>query len=581
MKPKLSFQLIVVPLVMLLAPPSTAIAQGTAFTYQGHLNDGANPAGGTYDLRFTIYDSAGAGNVVAGPVTNSALAISNGLFTVTLDFGPSAFTGADRWLEIAARTNGLGGFATLSPRQKVTATPYAIAAAEVTSANVARLDVSNTTVPATGHPIITSGFITGAVVDNGGSGYTTAPNVVVNDATGSGAIITATVSNGKVASLTVNNAGVNYSPGATLTIGAPPSNAYQIFGSTNFFSGVNRVTNANNVFAGDGSALSGLWRLNGNADTVAGAHFVGTTDNQPIEVKVNNIRALRLEPTTNNASRSNMVNVVAGSPVNFVASGVYAATIAGGGSAGYDGFSTRPNSIASDFGTVGGGSFNRIHTNSFASTIAGGFQNQIIKAFEATIGGGEANRIDGQTASFVEVGSTIGGGTGNTIGVTNFGAFGIIAEGGHVISGGNANRIRTNLVYGTIAGGSANQIHSSSATISGGDNNIIQAGASYSVIAGGQQNTNSGSFGVIPGGHQNVAGGDYSLAGGRRAKANHDGTFVWADSQNSDFASTASNQFLIRASGGVGIGTTDPGDTLRVQGPAALGDLWISPTTGG
>ena len=67
--------------VMLLAWSgglSHALAQGTTFTYQGRLNDGANPAGGIYDLRFTIYDLAGAGSVVAGPVTNSPVVVSNG-----------------------------------------------------------------------------------------------------------------------------------------------------------------------------------------------------------------------------------------------------------------------------------------------------------------------------------------------------------------------------------------------------------------------------------------------------------------------------------------------------------------------
>jgi hypothetical protein len=56
------------------------------------------------------------------------------------------------------------------------------------------------------------------------------------------------------------------------------------------------------------------------------------------------------------------------------------------------------------------------------------------------------------------------------------------------------------------------------------------------------------------------------LAAGRRAKANHDGAFVWADNTDADFASTAANQFLIRAAGGVGIGTTAPGQMLTVAG---------------
>ena len=109
---------------------STAHAQGTAFTYQGRLNDGVNPASGIYDLRFTIYDSSGGPGVVAGPLTNSPVAVTNGLFTVALDFGPSVFAGADRWLDIAVRTNGGGAFSPLAPRQPITPTPHAIYASK-------------------------------------------------------------------------------------------------------------------------------------------------------------------------------------------------------------------------------------------------------------------------------------------------------------------------------------------------------------------------------------------------------------------------------------------------------------------
>ena len=68
---------------------STACAQGTAFTYQGRLNSGANPAGGIYDLRFTVYDAASNGSVW-GVLTNTATPVTNGLFTVMLDFGSGA-----------------------------------------------------------------------------------------------------------------------------------------------------------------------------------------------------------------------------------------------------------------------------------------------------------------------------------------------------------------------------------------------------------------------------------------------------------------------------------------------------------
>src|SRR5215470_521141 len=110
---------------------STSFGQGSAFTYQGKLNDSGGAANGNYDLQFALFDAATNGNAVAGPVTNSPTVVSNGLFTVILDFGSSPFTGADLWLEIAARATN-GAFTVLSPRQKITATPYSVTARNVT-----------------------------------------------------------------------------------------------------------------------------------------------------------------------------------------------------------------------------------------------------------------------------------------------------------------------------------------------------------------------------------------------------------------------------------------------------------------
>src|ERR1041385_3712724 len=89
----------------LLAAVQCALAQGTAFTYQGRLNDGSGIANGAYDLRFTLYDALSAGSVVAGPLTNSATGVTNGLFLVTLDFGANVLTGPSQWLQIEVRTN--------------------------------------------------------------------------------------------------------------------------------------------------------------------------------------------------------------------------------------------------------------------------------------------------------------------------------------------------------------------------------------------------------------------------------------------------------------------------------------------
>jgi hypothetical protein len=103
---------------------STTFAQGTAFTYQGRLSDGAIPASGIYDLRFAVYDSLAAGTRQGSFLTNSFVPVSNGLFTVTLDFGAGIFTGSARWLEIAVRAGAT--YTNLVPRQSVTPIPYAI-----------------------------------------------------------------------------------------------------------------------------------------------------------------------------------------------------------------------------------------------------------------------------------------------------------------------------------------------------------------------------------------------------------------------------------------------------------------------
>jgi hypothetical protein len=122
-------------IVGLLLATNFLQAQGTAFTYQGHLKDGADPANGSYDLRFRIWDAFSAGSSVSYTVTNGPTLVSNGLFTVNLDFG-LVFDGNARWIEIGVRTNGGGAFFTLTPRQTLTAAPYAIFAGGVNAAGI-------------------------------------------------------------------------------------------------------------------------------------------------------------------------------------------------------------------------------------------------------------------------------------------------------------------------------------------------------------------------------------------------------------------------------------------------------------
>ena len=75
-----------------------AAAQGTAFTYQGRLNDGSGPANGLYDLTFNLYNTSSGGSAVAGPVTLTATGVTNGLFTVALDFFYIFFSNARKLL---------------------------------------------------------------------------------------------------------------------------------------------------------------------------------------------------------------------------------------------------------------------------------------------------------------------------------------------------------------------------------------------------------------------------------------------------------------------------------------------------
>ena len=103
-------------------------AVGTAFTFQGQLKHGGVPADGTYDLQFRLYDSLDGGAPIGNPDLKAGEEVVNGLFTVALDFGPAAFTGEQRWLEVSVRRGGgfIDPYTVLSPRQPLTAAPYAL-----------------------------------------------------------------------------------------------------------------------------------------------------------------------------------------------------------------------------------------------------------------------------------------------------------------------------------------------------------------------------------------------------------------------------------------------------------------------
>lgn len=259
----------------------------------------------------------------------------------------------------------------------------------------------------------------------------------------------------------------------------------------------------------NGTATS--WSLIGNSDTVPGTNFVGTTDNQALELHVNSSRALRLEPNATSP------NVIGGFSGNAITRGVYGGTIAGGGT------SAGVNLITDNGGTVGGGANNQtgnsgVPDDSGFNTISGGYGNTASGAY-AAIGGGMNNSAIAEHAA-------VGGGMGN------------VSEG------------------------------DSASFVGGGIGNT--AGGSFSAITGGLLNSANGRVATVAGGEANSALGAFSLAAGRFAKANHRGSFVWSDasaiSSVDSFYTTTDNQFLIRASGGVGIGTNSPSEALDVAG---------------
>lgn len=108
------------------APYAGALATvGTGFTYQGRLKEGGVPAHGAYDFQFSLFDAVSGGSQIGSTVTQDDVSVSNGLFTVQLDFG-SVFDGTALWLEIAVRQgSSTGSYTPLGPRQPLMAAPYA------------------------------------------------------------------------------------------------------------------------------------------------------------------------------------------------------------------------------------------------------------------------------------------------------------------------------------------------------------------------------------------------------------------------------------------------------------------------
>ena len=130
-------------LLCILFSAVAALGQTTSFTYQGRLNDGGAPASGVYDMKFALYDAGGVAQGSPSAVTfdNPGVQVTNGVFTVQLDFGANAFNGDARLLEISVRPHSADpaspAYTTLNPRQPITSTPYAIRSISAAAADTA------------------------------------------------------------------------------------------------------------------------------------------------------------------------------------------------------------------------------------------------------------------------------------------------------------------------------------------------------------------------------------------------------------------------------------------------------------
>ncbi|PWB76084.1 hypothetical protein C3F09_01185 [candidate division GN15 bacterium] len=187
------------------------------------------------------------------------------------------------------------------------------------------------------------------------------------------------------------------------------------------------------------------------------------------------------------------------------------------------------------------------------ATVSGGKYNRAWGTFSTVGGGGGANAADSNAANGSY--STVGGGISNSSTANHAfvgGGKGNSASGNEAVVAGGWY-CTAGYAQAAVGGGYKNSANAVGATIPGGFADTA-SGAS-STIGGGSFNLASGFNSTIPGGRSNRATGSLSLASGYRAQADHAGAFVWSDSTEADFSSSAINQFNVRSTGGVRIYT--------------------------
>jgi trimeric autotransporter adhesin len=578
MKTKISCRLITLALLSLATIIlDTAYAQGTAFTYQGRLTDGANPAGGIYDLRFTLYDNSTGGSQQGPILTNSATAVSNGLFTATLDFG-NQFPGANRWLEIGVRTNGGGSFFTLSPRQAITPAPYAITAGSVVSGGLG------------------AGTYGNAVTFNN------ANNSFSGAFTGNGANVS-NVNAASLGGLASSNfwqlGGNNLAPGKFL--GSVNNRPVEIWANSQR---VMQFAYASNGLDGYSPNIIGGFAGNFATAGVIGATIIGGGSPNNGTNRVLADYGTVLGGSQNTAMGAYSIAMGFGSVASGGASTAMGdTTIASGGEAtamgelsvasGQVSTAMGYRSTASGFASMAMGSSQATNSNATAlgSATAGGAYSIAAGVsyakgdYSVALGAAEA---DGRYSTALGYANAVGdysiamgGGFSHANGFCST-AMGISgADGtnavamGHSRAGGDYS---TSMGYSSAGGNYSTSLGNSTAEGDYSTSMGVSDASGFRSVAMGDSDA-GGLYATAIG--ISEADGDYSFAAGTSAFAGNEGSFVWADnSTGAVFADTAANQFLIRAAGGVGIGTAAPETPLHIADLHGI-TLGTSATGGG
>lgn len=273
------------------------------------------------------------------------------------------------------------------------------------------------------------------------------------------------------------------------------------------------------------------WSLTGNSGTSAGTNFLGTTDNEALEIKINNQRVMRYEPTTD------APNILGGYSGNSIASGVLGAVISGGGLSSYE------NTIsAGSYSVISGGKANTVSASN--ATVGGGWNNTA-SGSRATVGGGHLNTASESRATVAGGGSNTASGLRATVG----GGYSNTASGSKAtVAGGTSNTASGE--GATVGGGEASLASGEYATVSGGGGSNSATG-DYSTVVGGYGHVANGNYATICGGYANTAEGECSFAAGRNAESNASGSFVWADNTGYTASNNVANRWIARCSGGV------------------------------